>query len=132
MCGIYTREKYLRYRLWEWQNGAAKSHLRIPNRRSEKSREKRRRNKEAWCVYTRAFTSNVRKQCVKPCMDRGSFLEKANLSRRGSRMRVVVAVYAHRNEFIRLALLIVSNKGLYTFISWCQHRVWTNIIININ
>jgi len=33
---------------------------------------------------TRAFTSRARKQCVKPCMCRGSFRENANLFRRGS------------------------------------------------
>jgi len=119
----YTQEKNI-YHLWEWQNGAAKSHLRISmvNRRSEKREreretengEKGRRNKEAWCVYTRTFTSNMRKQCVKSCMDRGSFLEKANLFWWESHIRVVVAVYANRNEFSFIsAFLIVSNK-VYT------------------
>lgn len=41
-------------------------------------------------------TSNVRKQCVKPCVDRGSFLENANLFRRGSRTRVDTS----RNELL--------------------------------
>jgi len=85
----------------------------------EREREKERTEKKGGVTKrrdacTRTFTSNMWKQCVKSCMDRGSFLEKANLFWWESHIRVVVAVYANKNKFSFIsASLIVSNK-VYT------------------